>query len=935
MSDRAHERELAAAPARQAAASVRGHTVAGPVASPGACLACATGRCCNRHGLEREADAVAAAVGDGTVAAAAPGPGGAPLAEAVRGPVEAITGVGLGDVRVHSGPRATAGARAIGAAAYTRGSDIFLGDARGVGDTALLAHEATHAAQASRGPVPAVLARIDPTAMTVTTDDAAALSDEDLALAVADARAYLGSALAGDATYAATLENLTVLETEELRRPAPSSPVGLVDLASPPPPTAEDEAAQASLLGGMSVPEELACFGPEAPMPLDTGGMCYGPIAMPGLSRDAVLADYRTNARAFLTFILEASRQWADTVVRQQLTTDTGEVSEDAVTDLKSQGNVANDLAREAFRRRHIVVALDHLVEHHVPPEGTPRNSGSATVGSAEWIRGLDHDRIVSMGYPEEIPDLAHLVETLGMRPAVTSEEVDTFLVERATADDAWEAGMEYLESTGAVAWFPNADPEYQWEDRVYTDEEVEAIGWAHVHEDESARENARQLIELDPSRAEIDPEIENVIDPDPHAVDRNLTYDALRYVVRLVRADLQAQYALAQNALDTHLSQYPVLRMFVSNRAVLLNYLSTDTWMHGISYRPIIDVDAISSTSVMPKLETLLDEILQLEARIADDDDFLFDTAIQQSVAPLIQLYAEADPQYGRWIDDEFESNARWEEAMSDLLTIAAVLGFVVGSALTGGAAVPFLIAGIVASIGIAIRSSERADITGTAAHAGIGSREAAAVSHYQAWIDTAMAALGVLQGLVRGLGALGRLVAATEGEGGAIARLQIRIARVYQATGLTTAEMAQIQAWQNELEAILRRAVALVDSGQGQTRWSQILRNTPANSPRYAMVRGNAVHAEAFEMLGNSRGTTLPSDMAWNRGVAMPDVNLPNRYPGRLPTSRVPMRPDVRIALPGGREVVFDFTTMGNLGHSAAYGNNSWVATVIELGY
>ena len=904
--------------------------------SPSSCLCCATGRSCDRHGLETQASAVEAAIGPGRLPVPRPSAiGGEPLHAEVRALLEPATGADLGAARVHAGPRADAAARAIGASAFTRGTEIFLGERVEAGDLGVLAHEATHVAQAARGPVPAVLARIDPVALDVTPELADSLTDEDLALAIGDARAFLDTTVTGGPIYDATLANLSVLEAEQSDRPLAGGPIGLIALG---PPAPEEEAAQMSFPAGETgapVCEAPDLAAPEAVGPMVEGPQCYGPIVGTGLTRDDILTDYKAKARQILTFFLEASRVWADQVVRAQLSTEEGQVSEEAVADLRTQAERANDLGRVAFDKRHIVIAIDYLTEHYVPPEGTPvpAVAGFTTLGSSRYIRGtFTRANLDRMGYPAEIPDIVDELRTLGFRPAVTDAEIEDHILEHATEDELWEAGMDHLIETGAVEWSPYTEPEYEWRDRVYTDEEVIALGTGYIIDDDSQRHEAEMLLDLLHAGEEMDPDVADVLDME--ATEPAFNYVALRFVIGRIRAAAQTEYALAQQALETHFSTYPILRMFVDNESVLLNYLSTETRFHGIAYRPLVEVSAITTSSVMPKLEDLLTEIWELEQKIATDDDFLFDTAIAGSVAPLIQLYREADPQYGTWIDDEFESNRKWEEAISGLLTLAALLGFAIGSALTGGAAIPFLLAGLIASIGLAVRSAARSDVATAAAHTGIGSREAAAVAQYQAWLDTAMAALGVLQVLARGMGAAARAIAASlEAEEAQLAST-IRVSRVFQAGNLTTAELAQIQAWQEELERILQQAVQIVDSGQGQTRWSQFMRS---GHPRasLAVTRGNAVHAEAFELLQNSRGSTLPADMAWNRGVALPELSMPNRFPGRLPTSRMPMRPDVRIALPGGREAIFDFTTMGNLGHSAAYGNNSWVATVIELGY
>jgi len=859
---------------------------------------------------------------------------GTPLSAATRTFFEPRFGADFSRVRVHTDARANDTAKSINAKAFTTANDIVFGSGQykpeSIEGQHLLAHELTHVIQQDGGQLlPEIQRRIDPTAMTVTADVAAGLGDDDLRLAIDDVRTYLNNTPTGDPLYDAAAGNLQVLETEQGNRLQSFAPVDMVDAAPPP---AFSEPSGPNLPGDTT--SGPVCEGPApAPAPRAEDQVCHGPIAASGLTRDQVLADYRTNARKLLTFFLDASRVWADTVVRQQLTTDTGAVSEQAVVDLRAQGNTANELARAAFDKKQILIAIDYLIEYKVPPEGSPvpEIAARSTIGSIEFIRnGFTRSALDRMGYPPEIPDIVQMLQQLGLRASVTDAEVEGYILQHATEDQLWNAGIDHLQATGAVTWFPNAEPEFDWRDRVYTDDEIIAVGVGYILDDENLRFNARSLLELARGAEPLDPDIEAVLDRESE--DPSFNYVALRFVTARIRDAAASEHGIAQQALEKHLSQYPILRMFVDNEAVLMNYLSTDTFMHAIEFHPIIDVEAISTTSVLPKLDQLLTEISELQQKIASDDDFLFDSAIAQSVAPLIQLYREADSTYADWIDAAFQSNRKWEEAMSGLLTLAALLGFVVGSALSAGAAAPFLIAGVIASIGLAIRSQARADVTGAVAHTGLGSREMAAVSYYQAWLDTAMAALGVLQVLTRGVGAAARMLAASEEQ--AIANtLQINIARVYQAANLTTAEMAQIAEWQGELEQILRRAVQIVDSGQGQTRWSQFMRS---GHPRagLAVTRGNAIHSEAFELIDQGEHS-LPTSMSRNQGVALPARGLPNRYPGRLPTSTTPMRPDVRIALPGGREAVFDFTSTAQLGHSAAYGNQAWVASVIELGY
>ena len=77
---------------------------------------------------------------------------GDPLSSDVRGAVEPVVGADLGNVRVHSDSAAVQKSEAIGAKAFTSGSDIFLGAGASASDKGLMAHEATHVVQQSAAP---------------------------------------------------------------------------------------------------------------------------------------------------------------------------------------------------------------------------------------------------------------------------------------------------------------------------------------------------------------------------------------------------------------------------------------------------------------------------------------------------------------------------------------------------------------------------------------------------------------------------------------------------------------------------------------------------------------------------------------------------------------------------------------------------------------
>ncbi len=126
-----------------------------------------------------------------------------------RGFFEPRLGIDLGDVRIHDDRRAATSARAMGARAYTVGSDIVFGAGEYEPATAegrvLLAHELAHVRQDALGAFPAVLLRRKPCPgchKPAGTQDVALaeLHDGDVHYlpdeAAADAFAYLRAGLA-------------------------------------------------------------------------------------------------------------------------------------------------------------------------------------------------------------------------------------------------------------------------------------------------------------------------------------------------------------------------------------------------------------------------------------------------------------------------------------------------------------------------------------------------------------------------------------------------------------------------------------------------------------------------------------------------------------------------------------------------------------------
>jgi hypothetical protein len=83
--------------------------------------------------------------------------GGQPLDAGVRADMEGRLGADFGDVRVHTDDKATDSAKAVGAHAYTAGTDIIFQRDQYAPETdtgkRMLAHELTHVMQQKAGPV--------------------------------------------------------------------------------------------------------------------------------------------------------------------------------------------------------------------------------------------------------------------------------------------------------------------------------------------------------------------------------------------------------------------------------------------------------------------------------------------------------------------------------------------------------------------------------------------------------------------------------------------------------------------------------------------------------------------------------------------------------------------------------------------------------------
>ncbi|HEX2149264.1 MAG TPA: DUF4157 domain-containing protein [Actinomycetota bacterium] len=83
--------------------------------------------------------------------------GGSALDESTRGFMESRLGADFGDVRIHTGSKATEAARSVQAHAYTVGTDVVFQDGQynpsSTDGKKMLAHELTHVVQQRQGPV--------------------------------------------------------------------------------------------------------------------------------------------------------------------------------------------------------------------------------------------------------------------------------------------------------------------------------------------------------------------------------------------------------------------------------------------------------------------------------------------------------------------------------------------------------------------------------------------------------------------------------------------------------------------------------------------------------------------------------------------------------------------------------------------------------------
>ncbi|MFI7649198.1 DUF4157 domain-containing protein [Micromonospora sp. NPDC049460] len=138
-------------PDRTEAPTVRRRPVP-PAVTPDPCLESEADRFADRRSTEAAGPVRPMRHLDGS--AVPLGSTGAALDAATRATMEPRLGWDLGQIRVHAGREAAASAAALGAAAYTTGRHVVLGDGVPPGSDAgrrLLAHELAHVAQQARG----------------------------------------------------------------------------------------------------------------------------------------------------------------------------------------------------------------------------------------------------------------------------------------------------------------------------------------------------------------------------------------------------------------------------------------------------------------------------------------------------------------------------------------------------------------------------------------------------------------------------------------------------------------------------------------------------------------------------------------------------------------------------------------------------------------
>jgi hypothetical protein len=131
---------------------------------------------------------------------------GSPLPDAVRTYMEPRFGVDFRDVRVHTGSEARQMNRAVGAQAFTHGTDIYFGAGSSPTNLALTAHELTHVVQQTGGAQ--ILTR--DTASTVQREEPGEGQGSEAPLPAAENATMPGAVPAGDTPEASGTQKKTV-----------------------------------------------------------------------------------------------------------------------------------------------------------------------------------------------------------------------------------------------------------------------------------------------------------------------------------------------------------------------------------------------------------------------------------------------------------------------------------------------------------------------------------------------------------------------------------------------------------------------------------------------------------------------------------------------------------------------------------------------------
>jgi len=379
----------------------------------------------------------------------------------------------------------------------------------------------------------AFIARDDLSQMSVGTDYAESLSSQQLQAAITDLRTKLPT-LTDPAARLTAEGNLATLEqeaasgTEFGKTFAP----GAIELSP--------DVLEASI--GMSV------AAPAAAEP--------GPITAVGLVRDQLLADYKRQTRAMLLFRLESTAQFLDTVARRKLTNPQGVVSEETVIMLRENAVEANRLGERVWIAKRLVDSLEYLLANEPPPGSpAPEIAGQQTVGSYTHIHSaFNRGALLASGYPPEIPDVIAALDRLGLRPAVTEDEVTAGIRSGLSADEAWDEGIRALRWQGRVTDLgPNVvGQQYEWRGAPATDDEIRAAGLAAATNDPERRARERDLLGAI-SRPAPSEETDVL---DAGAVHPAYNYVALRFVLHRFLAEAQDQLTAALAALDRHLDK-------------------------------------------------------------------------------------------------------------------------------------------------------------------------------------------------------------------------------------------------------------------------------------------------------------------------------------------------------------------------------------------